>query len=907
MRSSPVNAVSDPTLLFTNAGMNQFKSIFMGKNPNQLKRVYNTQKCIRVSGKHNDLEEVGKDTYHHTFFEMLGNWSFNDYYKSQAIEWAWELLTQVWNIPAERLFVSIHDSDKEALQLWSKFITPDRILKFGDKENFWEMGEIGPCGPCSEIHYDKGNLNTQKDTYLDPIQGVNGENDRYIEIWNLVFIQSQRMKSGELLPLTQKHIDTGMGFERICAVLQNKNSNYDTDIFIPLIQKISHITNTTYQKNSKGTPHRVIADHIRTLTFSIADGVMPSNEGQGYVIRRILRRASRYGRLLGQKKAFLYRLVPLLCEQMDTFPELAERQKFIISVIQNEEERFIKTLDQGLDRFNKLASQLQIQQQNTITGKEAFMLYDTYGFPLDLTCLLAQEKNLQVDTQGYQQYMNEQHEKAKAAKKFTTELESNLEWIHLKAVDQTPFIGYHKNTQTNAQIVSYALGKYLYIILENTVFYPEGGGQVGDRGLFTFTDNSKQTIECSVIDTFKQDDTIIHKCNLPKDTHSLLKSLQNTPIIQTKINQELRQYTTCHHSSTHLLQSGLIKVLGDHIQQQGSKVNEHCLRFDFTHFKSVSASELKQIEEWVNHQIQQNHLVTDIQCSFEDAKKQQAIALFSEKYGDSVRVINIGSNNPISKELCGGTHVKSTGDIQQFKIIKESSIASGIRRIEAVSNNCVNIYLHNKLSQEQQELNTHYSKFDTLQKSIQNKPHLKELQIQVKELNQNWNNLQTTAQNIQEKNTISSLEIWLEQTQYWVSQLENNLKNWEQVQAQELEKEAKSYLQELNTQHPYGILFKTFQTSSKTFKTLAEKLQSLLNNTVCILINHDQNSISMSVWVSSNLTSQIQANSIIKQLSHSIPEIKGGGGKDKAQAGCKNRERFNDIQKEIQALIGKGF
>jgi alanyl-tRNA synthetase len=676
VRSSPVAPKDDPTLLFINAGMNQFKSIFLGDTSKGYKRVANSQKCIRVSGKHNDLDEVGKDTYHHTLFEMLGNWSFGDYYKAEAIGFAWELLTEVWKLSKDRIFVTVYKDDDEAAELWTKItgIDPSRIMRFGEKENFWEMGETGPCGPCSEIHYDMGDISDQHKVFNDPILGVNGENARFIEIWNLVFIQYERISSGELVPLKDKHVDTGMGFERICAILQNVKSNYDTDLFRPILQKIESLSGVPYQDGPEGMPHRVIADHLRTLSFGVADGVLPSNEGRGYVLRRILRRASRYAKKLGQDEAFICKLVPTLVEIMgEAFPEIREQADFASQVIRSEEERFIKTLGTGLERFEKFVAELQ--GQKIISGAHVFLLYDTYGFPPDLTRVLAEERGLSIDEKGFETAMASQKQRARDARKDNDQGVASDEWIILREESGTQFTGYEFN-ESLFHITRYYIAQSGEILIhgDQTPFYAESGGQVGESGLLKSANLSLQ-----VTDTLKINDAWVHKAIC----------IQGTPTPQTMQEEfqaipdpHLRNDTRRNHSATHLMHAALRSVLGEHVTQQGSRVSADSLRFDFSHFQGMTPAELEKVESLVNEKIMENLAVNCVLEDLETAQKSGAMALFGEKYEDNVRVISMGG---FSKELCGGLHVKATGEIGSFKILSEASTAAGIRRIEAVT------------------------------------------------------------------------------------------------------------------------------------------------------------------------------------------------------------------------------
>jgi alanyl-tRNA synthetase len=679
--SAPVVPQDDPTLLFTNAGMNQFKAIFLGDNPRELKRAANSQKCMRVSGKHNDLEEVGRDHYHHTFFEMLGNWSFGDYYKKEAISWAWELLTKVWKLPKDRIFVTIHDSDDEALAFWQSEtdIAHDRIMKFGDKSNFWEMGETGPCGPCSEIHFDIGDPATQKETYADPIEGVNGQNARYRELWNLVFMQYNREKDGTLRPLPNKHVDTGMGFERIVSVIQGVESNYDTDLFQAIISKIADLCGKKYSTGPEGTPYRVIADHIRSLVFAITDGAFPSNEGRGYVLRRLLRRAFRFGRELGFREPFLYKLIPVVIAEMgDAFPEITQRQSYVEEVILSEEERFGATLEQGLDKFNLMVSNSKNKGVAMLTGADVFALYDTFGFPMDLTRLMANEQGLTVDEDGYSRLMEQQKVRARDARKGDDGMTPEG-WTELKPVSGTEFVGYTQD-QIAVNVCRYKIvegesGKPAYMmILDKTPFYAESGGQVGDTGTMRTASGKEIVVE----NTFKWNDLVIHRS---VSSEPLSKS-ELSASMSASIDTAQRLSTRRNHSVTHLLQAALRGLLGTHVQQSGSKVEPGCLRFDFTHFKALTTEELVKVEKMVNDWIMMDLPVTTDIKDLNAAKTEGATALFGEKYGDKVRVVTM---SPVSKELCGGTHVSSTGQIGAFHILEETSISAGVRRIIALS------------------------------------------------------------------------------------------------------------------------------------------------------------------------------------------------------------------------------
>ena len=660
IRSSPVVPIDDPTLLFTNAGMNQFKSIFLDQKISEFPRAVNSQKCIRVSGKHNDLEEVGIDTFHHTFFEMLGNWSFGDYYKAEAINWAWELFTEVWGLDKNRLWVTVYHEDNEAFDLWPKVtdISPDRVLKFDKKDNFWEMGETGPCGPCSEIHYFIGD-----DIKSQSPDKVNSS-DQYWELWNLVFIQHNRLSNGKLEDLSAMHVDTGAGFERIVSVMQGKLSNYSTDLFLPIIGKIESITGKSF--NDDPVPFQVISDHIRMLSFAIADGALPSNDGRGYVLRRILRRAARFGRSLDMNQPFIFNLVGTVEKIMgDTFPEIVDKKSHIEKIIKAEETSFNDTLDRGLSHFNKVISNMS---GKTIPGSDAFKLYDTFGFPLDLTQLMAREKGLSIDEDGFKKEMDQQKKRAKSAEKFNTNV-SEVSWNELKNIENSQFKGYEA-ISLSAEIVKYASTDDSYlVVLDQTPFYAESGGQIGDTG----------TIKGSGVDLIVQDVQLDGECYVHHCTGTIGKDIST---VECRVDFEKRQRTRKNHTATHLMHKALKMVLGDHVQQAGSLVHPDYLRFDLTHFEKISKKEIREIENIVNSEILINNKLDVSIKAFDEAKKEGAVAMFGEKYGDQVRVITVAD---FSKELCGGTHVDRTGDIGLFKITEETSLASGVRRIVAVT------------------------------------------------------------------------------------------------------------------------------------------------------------------------------------------------------------------------------
>jgi alanyl-tRNA synthetase len=693
--SAPVVPHDDPTLLFTNAGMNQFKDVFLGLGERDYKRAADTQKCIRVSGKHNDLEEVGVDTYHHTFFEMLGNWSFGDYYKEEAIQWAWELLTEVWQLPKERLYATVYKTDDEAYEIWKKYLPENQIQRFGEKDNFWEMGETGPCGPCSEIHYDR----TED---LSGAKLVNAGSPDVIEIWNLVFIQYNRNTQGELEPLKAKHVDTGMGFERIVSVIQGTKSNYDTDVFMPIIQRISELSGKKYNTelgNSDGIAMRVIADHLRTLSFAIADGALPGNEGRSYVLRRILRRASRYSRNLGFNEPLIYKLVPVLIDTLgDVFPELINEQNTIERVIKAEEESFLATLERGLAKVEEIISNSS-NKNRIITGKDAFLLYDTFGFPLDLTQLIARERGFAVDTIEFDKFMESQRDRSRSARKVNL-----AEAVNLEGDFTTIFTGYNE-LKTNSKIIYIEENK---VILDKTPFYAESGGQVSDTGTLTI---NNQTYK--VLDIQKVGNGRIHICD--KEVNAKVGDEAIAEVDEWRRNNIMR-----NHSATHLLHEALKEVLGNHIKQAGSLVSPDYLRFDFNHFEKIALEELEKIEHIVNTKIFSKITVKTEELQLDEAKKNPKIKMFfGDKYGDIVRAVTMDEN--FSIELCGGTHVKNTSEIGIFKIINETSIAAGVRRIEAITGPAVEKYIkqiNNELKKKDFEKEELLEKIKQLEKVI---------------------------------------------------------------------------------------------------------------------------------------------------------------------------------------------
>ncbi|MFH1320621.1 MAG: alanine--tRNA ligase [Bacteroidota bacterium] len=752
--SAPMVIKDDPTLMFTNAGMNQFKDIFLGNAQVKYKRVVNTQKCLRVSGKHNDLEQVGVDTYHHTMFEMLGNWSFGDYFKKEAIEWAWELLTDVYGIPVDRLYVTVLEEDKESklkfdkesFDIWKKLIDEDRIIMGSKKDNFWEMGEAGPCGPCSEIHIDM-----RDDKEREKADGgalINKDHPEVIELWNLVFIEFNRLANGELKPLPNKHVDTGLGFERLCMVLQGKKSNYDTDVFEPLIKEIEKISSKKHEENDNNIAIRVIADHTRAVAFAIADGQLPYRDGAGYVIRRILRRAIRYGySFLGLKEPFIYQLVSVLVNQIgEQFPEIKAQKEFIQKVIREEEEGFLRTLEKGMLRFEKELARLQPSKFGAgmipyFEGLAAFELYDTYGFPVDLTNLIAREHGYKgVDMDYYNRCLAEQKSRSRHAATIDTE-----DWLELQEISEPEFIGYN-SLETEVEIVKYrkikAKGKEQYqLVFNKTPFYSESGGQIGDTG-YIERDGEKTYIK----DTQKESGLIVHITDkLPSKIKAPSPDGEGDlggEVFHAVVNKEKRIATANNHSATHLMHAALKQVLGDHIEQKGSLVDSRHLRFDFSHFSKLTDEEIAKIEKIVNEKIRENIPLDVKHLPLEQAKKMGATALFGEKYGDIVRVVTFDKTLPVEKgvparkdspspsgrgagggvafsiELCGGTHVEKTGEIGLFKITGESAIAAGIRRIEAITSEAARIKHEEQLGKVR-KLHNALNEFKELVKPIQ--------------------------------------------------------------------------------------------------------------------------------------------------------------------------------------------
>jgi alanyl-tRNA synthetase len=846
--SAPIVVKNDPTLMFTNAGMNQFKDYFLGNKKAPYSRAADTQKCLRVSGKHNDLEEVGVDTYHHTMFEMLGNWSFGDYFKNEAIDWSWQLLTEVYKIPKDRLYATVFEGDAKeglppssiALKKW-KEILPDQRIVFGNKkDNFWEMGDTGPCGPCSEIHVDCRSDEERKK--IPGEQLVNKDHPQVIEIWNNVFIQYNRKKDGSLEPLPATHVDTGMGLERLVRVLQGKSSNYDTDIFSGTIQQVEVITGKKYDGSDtrEAVAFRVLADHIRAISFTIADGQLPSNTGAGYVIRRILRRAVRYYySYLGYKQPLLAQLVPVLANQFENvFPELKQQGDFVTRVVREEEEAFLRTLEKGLRRIEELIS----ASAGTIAGAAAFELYDTYGFPIDLTRLIASEKGLTVDEKGFEDQMKKQKDRSRAA----TAVDA-ADWVVVKE-GANQFVGYD-SLETNTNVLKYrkvtAKGKEAYQwILEKTPFYAESGGQVGDKGHLIF---GEESIE--VIDTKKDNDLIVH-------VTAAMPAVVSATVTAT-VNADNRLETTLHHSATHLLHAALRQVLGTHVAQKGSMVHAANLRFDFSHFAKMTSAEISAVETIVNEKIRANIPVVIKSMSKDEALKLGAMALFGEKYGDVVRVVIMDPT--YSVELCGGTHVGATGQLGYFKITGETAVAAGVRRVEACCGKQAEFFLN-----EQLQL------LDTIKESLKNPKELLRA---------------------------------IEQLQTDNSDLKKQLEVLENRQLREL---SKSLVREIETVNGIAFLGKQIAVDNPdALKKICTELKALHSDHVAVLtaIIEGKSYVAVSVAESLVQSKGLDAGKIIKEKI--APLIKGGGGGQKtlATAGGQQVDQMPAVLAAIKALL----
>ena len=833
--------------MFNNAGMNQFKDLFLGNSVAKNSRVANSQKCLRVSGKHNDLEEVGVDTYHHTMFEMLGNWSFGDYFKQDAIDWAWELLTEVYKIDKSRIYVSVFsgdkddnlDKDQEAIDIWKKHIAEDRILEFDRKDNFWEMGDQGPCGPCSEIHID-----TRPDEERAKVDGkslVNADHPQVIEIWNLVFMQYNRMADRSLVPLPNKHVDTGMGFERLAMVMQGKQSNYDTDVFMPLIEKVVSLSGKKYNSSDskEDIATRVISDHVRAISFSITDGQLPSNTGAGYVIRRILRRAVRYGyQTLGLTEPFIHQLVPVLAEELGgAFTELRDQKDLVAKVIKEEETSFFRTLAKGVSRFEEWSK----QGKGEVDGKFAFELYDTFGFPIDLTRLMAEECGKSVNEKEFEACLSEQKERSRKATAIETE-----DWVELKKDDVEEFIGYD-HEKTNVYITRYrkikVKGKDKYQLVFNlTPFYAEGGGQVGERGYIEHAGTKTY-----ILDTKKENNLIVHFADkLPVDPSVKFHAV---------VDGERRRLSAANHSATHLLHEALREVLGTHVEQKGSLVNSEYLRFDFSHFQKVTDEELALIEQKVSDKVRENLALEEFRrIPIEEAKEKGAMALFGEKYGDVVRVIQFGT----SIELCGGIHVKATGDIGMFKLVSEGAVAAGIRRIEAITADKAFAFVNEKV----------------------------ELVDDLKALLKNPKDIKKAIEDLMSQN----------------QKLNKQIEALNKEKAVVVKKELLDSVKEIN-----GVNFigQKVSLDSDSIKNVAFQLKGQVDNLFMILGAESAGKATITVVVSENLVEEkdLNAGKIIRDLAK---EIQGGGGGQAffATAGGKNPNGIPAAIQKAEELVG---
>ncbi|MFB6455704.1 alanine--tRNA ligase [Chitinophaga sp. Hz27] len=849
--SAPIVVKNDPTLMFTNAGMNQFKDYFLGNKVPAATRVADTQKCLRVSGKHNDLEEVGIDTYHHTMFEMLGNWSFGDYFKKEAIAWSWELLTEVYKIPVDRLYVTVFEGDakenlpkdQEAYDFWKEHIAEDRILLGNKKDNFWEMGDTGPCGPCSEIHVD-----CRPDNERQAVNGktlVNNDHPQVIEIWNNVFMQFNRQKDKSLVPLPAKHVDTGMGLERLVRVLQNKTSNYDTDLFMGTIHTVEKLTGNTYKGTDakNDVAFRVIADHIRAISFTIADGQLPSNTGAGYVIRRILRRAVRYYfSFLEVRKPLLHELVPVLAAQFShVFPELEQQVDFVKRIVFEEENNFLRTLESGIRRIDEFMKQASGKM---IDGQTAFELYDTYGFPYDLTSLIAIENGFDVDKIGFDAALEQQKERSRAA----TALDTG-DWVVLDETPDVVFIGY-ENLESHTKLLKYrtvnAKGKEQFqLVLSKTPFYAESGGQVGDTGILYFDEEI-----IHVTDTKKENNLIIHFADkLPAKPQASVKAV---------VAKEKRQNIARHHSATHLLHAALRQVLGTHVAQKGSLVNAEQLRFDFSHFAKVTDEELAQIEQIVNDKIQANIPVVIKELPKEEALQLGAMALFGEKYGDVVRVVIMDPQ--YSVELCGGTHVGSTGELGLFKFVSEGAVAAGVRRVEAVTGNQAINFVNVQLQQ------------------------LKEVKAALKN----------------PKEIVKAAETLVQDK----AALEKQVEALELEKVRQLGAELRTEAQQINGINFLGKVVNV--SNAEGLKQLSMQLKTEIPDHVLVFAANIGGKASVALSIDEKLVAEKgwEAPKLIKE--HVAPLIKGGGGGQKsfATAGGQETDKLDQVVAAIKKIIG---
>lgn len=847
--SAPMVVKNDPTLMFTNAGMNQFKDYFLGNAVPTSKRIANTQKCLRVSGKHNDLEEVGVDTYHHTMFEMLGNWSFGDYFKEEAISWAWELLTEVYKIQKDQLYVTVFEGDdkdgvpqdSESYAIWKRFIAEDRIILASKKDNFWEMGDTGPCGPCTEIHVDIRPADER--AKIPGKELVNNDHPQVVEIWNNVFMQFNRKADGSLEPLPATHVDTGMGLERLAMALQGKTSNYDTDLFQTLIKHMEQVSGVKYgQKEETDIALRVIADHVRAIAFSIADGQLPSNTGAGYVIRRILRRAVRYGyQTLGLKEPFLSGLSVVLGQEMgNPFGELLKQKDIIQKVIFEEETSFFRTLEQGIKRIDHLIADTKKANNTVIGGSAVFELYDTFGFPVDLTSLIARENSLSIDEEGFNKELQQQKDRSRAATSIETD-----DWVELQAGVETEFIGYDY-LEVSSSIVKYRKvtqkqKTFYQLVLDKTPFYPEGGGQVGDTGVL-----ENGTDKVFIFDTKKENNLIIHL------TEKLPASL--TGVFTAKVDAKKRNLSASNHSATHLLHHALRTVLGTHVEQKGSLVSPGYLRFDFSHFSKVTDEELAKIEKLVKEAIKENIALNEFRSiPIKQAEEAGAMMLFGEKYGDSVRMIQFGD----SKELCGGTHVSSTGTIGLFKITSEAAVAAGIRRIEAITNETAENYFVEKATL-----------LDTIAEKFKNPK-----------------NLEASIEDLIQKN----------------NQLQKQIEQFQKEKAKLVKGELKQKIQEVNG---VSLLNEKVSLDAASIKDILFQLKGEVTNFAGIIGGIEEDKCSLSIIFDENVVTNknVDAGKLIRELAK---HINGGGGGQAffATAGGKNPAGIEKALSEFNSLL----
>ena len=853
VESAPIVIKDDPTLMFTNAGMNQFKDIFLGNQSPIHSRIVDTQKCLRVSGKHNDLEEVGVDTYHHTMFEMLGNWSFGDYFKEDAINWAWELLTDVYNLDKDRLYVSIFegsksddlDLDSDAKSIWLNHVSEDRIILGDKKDNFWEMGETGPCGPCSEIHIDL--RSDEERSKVDGAGLVNADHEQVIELWNLVFMEYNRKADGSLLALPAKHVDTGMGLERLVRAVHSQQSNYDSDLFMDTIKALEDVSGYSYgEEDSTDIAFRVIADHLRAVCFVVSDGQLPDNSGAGYVIRRILRRAVRYGySFLDLDSPFLYQLVDGFVGKFENvFANLSTQKDFIIKVVEQEEKSFLNTLNNGLKLFENYAR----SETKMISGIHAFELYDTFGFPIDLTQLLAKEQNIKVDVKGFEKELAEQKNRSRTDARKTTG-----DWVELLEDDREEFIGYDY-TESEVSITRYREvtvkdKKQFHLIFNYTPFYAESGGQVGDKGLIAGQSDNHQI---EIFDTQKENQLIVHLVKeLPKDMNQKFMA---------KVNSDHRAAVTLNHSATHLLQAALSQILGDHVTQKGSLVNKKYLRFDFSHFQKVDKDELEEIEKLVNKKIRSSiPLKEDRNIPFDKAIEQGAMALFGEKYGDTVRMVTFDKKYSI--ELCGGTHVKNTAQIGSFRIVQEGAVAAGVRRIEAITGNQADIYVKGQL----------------------------DLLSEIRSELGNQQNIIKAIQDIKNENTL----------------FQDKLQVFENRQLVILKDHLKSSVKDIDDMKVIIELIKVDKASQ--VKDLCFQLKGEIENLFCVLIADVLGKPNISVMISDQLVNQknYHAGNLVKEWSK---EIKGGGGGQPffAQAGGADVSGLKRVEESAINFINEG-